>query len=344
MSQIIEFVKSSPAGVSPIEIEKAIKVSRATINRRLRDGIASGDIVADGSGPSVRYHDADPLRSIRAYFDKPHTERKFAIHNESMLDFGDGFDLSSLPCLDAFSPLGKYDLVKFLVDFSCSSSALEGGSYSLLDTKSLIEYGEKAAGKPSADAFLVLNHKRAFEYLFDNANLNLATILEVHSRIAFDHDRDDLRKSPHFLSREQCGMVREYNEIEIAHSAYAPPFRPGSHYVAKALHRIIDTASSIENPIQAAFYLMTRMPYLQPFVDANKRTSRVICNVPLLNAGLPPISFVDFSKRDYIVSMMAFYELGDTRMASRCFCDAYLKSCARLGLIEQPVARKVPRP
>ena len=42
----------------------------------------------------------------------------------------------------------------------------KGGSYSALDTQALIEYGQKNKDKPTADAVLVLNHKRAAEYLW----------------------------------------------------------------------------------------------------------------------------------------------------------------------------------
>lgn len=96
--------------------------------------------------------------------------------------------------------------------------------------------------------------------------------------------------------------------------------------------KILATADAIENPMQAAFYMLTQIPYLQPFRDGNKRTSRAMCNVPLIRAKRPPISFVDFGKQDYIVSMLAFYELGDTKLAERCFLDAYGKSIARLGI------------
>jgi hypothetical protein len=78
--------------------------------------------------------------------------------------------------------------------------------------------------------------------------------------------------------------------------------------------------------------VVQRIPCLQPFKDGNKRTSRAICNIPLIRAGLPPISFVDFGKQDYIVSLLAFYELGDTRLAERCLVEAYTKSIARLGI------------
>lgn len=97
------------------------------------------------------------------------------------------------------------------------------------------------------------------------------------------------------------------------------------------LGQILDNSRKIEHPVQAAFYLMTRIAYLRPFKDGNKRTSRAICNVPLIQARFPPISFVDFGKRDYILSMLAFYELGDLSLAETSFVAAYKKSIERLG-------------
>jgi Fic family protein len=163
-------------------------------------------------------------------------------------------------------------------------------------------------------------------------NLRLDSIYRVHDLITSDHDLPELAGSRHFLPANQRGVAREYAEVDIALSTYLPPFRPGTGYLAKALERVLETADSIHDPVQAAFYLLTRIPYLQPFKDGNKRTSRAICNIPLIRAGLPPISFVDFGKQDYIVSLLAFYELGDTRLAERCLVEAYAKSIARLGI------------
>lgn len=193
----------------------------------------------------------------------------------------------------------------------------------------LIEYGEKAEGKPISDAFLVLNHKNAFEYLYDH--LSLGSILEVHKRLTDDHGLPELQSSPHFLGNEQQGVPREYDEVRINTTSYSPPFHPSTGYIKKVLDFILETSESIKNPIESAFYLFTRLPYLQPFADGNKRTSRAMCNVPLMRAGLPPISFMDFSKRDYIVSMLSFYELGDTKFAATTFSSAYQKSCKRLN-------------
>ena len=329
MDQLIDFVSQFPQGISAGEIEAQLKLGRSTLNRRLRAALASGDLIAVGNGPARRYQPSDALVALKAYFNKPHTERPLAPFKELLLESTPALSdaaLTELHDLPTYKP-GKRELGKFLIDFACASSVLEGGTYSLLDTQALIDYGEKSAGKPLADAFLVLNHKEALEYLYDH--LDLSSIYQVQDLLTSDHNLPELQDAPHFLPANQRGKVREFTDVDIRLSAYMPPFRPGTTYLQECLDRIIETARSLM-PVQAAFYLLTRIPYLQPFQDGNKRTSRAMCNVPLLQAGLPPISFVDFAKQDYIISMLAFYELGDVRLAERCFVAAYKKSIARL--------------
>jgi Fic family protein len=327
MQNILNIVKAFPKGISAGEIEKKISLSRATINRRLKEALDAGLIIAEGDGAARVYLDADPLRPIRQYFNRPLDERPFAKYREELLEYNPSLESFKLKSAGGFQ-IDKRDLVRFLVDFSCASSVLEGGTYSLLDTQALIEYGEKAEGKPLSDAFLVLNHKNAFEYLYDH--LTLESIFEVHKRLTDDHNLPELKSSPHFLNSEQQGLAREYAEVRINTTTYSPPFRPGTGYIKNMLEYILITSTAIEDPLESAFYLLTRLPYLQPFADGNKRTSRALCNVPLMLAGLPPISFMDFGKQDYIISMLSFYELGDTRFAASTFSTAYQKSCIRL--------------
>lgn len=331
-TELLEFISANPNGVSAGEILRHLSLSRTTLNRRLKDELLVGNIVIAGKGPLTRYHSTDPLFSLRAYLAKPHTQRQCAPYQESRL--------LPLPNLSAgavqkFERLPEYllskrELGKFLIDFACASSALEGGSYSLLDTQALIEYGEKSAGKPLEDAFLVLNHKEAFEYL--HGHMELDSIYRVHDLLTSDHDLPELKVSAHFLSKEYRGVVREDREVDVCLSTYLPSFRPGTGYLKTMLERILETSKGIANPIQAAFYLLSRIAYLQPFQDGNKCTSRAICNVPLVKASMPPISFVDFGKQDYIVSMLAFYELGDIRLMERGFVSSYEKFIVRLGL------------
>ena len=328
MQEILRLIAASPVGISAGELARRTQLSRATINRRIKEALGANLILAKGAGAARVYLDADPLRPIREYFVTPHTERPFARFREALLDYTPSLAATPIIATRDFSPLEKRDLVQFLVDFSCASSVLEGGTYSLLDTQALIEYGEKAEGKSLADAFLVLNHKNAFEYLYDKPSLT--SIYEVHKRLTDDHGLRELQSAPHFLKKEQQGVLREYEDINITLSSYAPPLRPGTGFIQKMLDRILATSAAIDSPLESAFYLLTRLPYLQAFVDGNKRTSRALCNVPLLSAGMPPLSFIDFGKRDYILSLLAFYELGDTRFAASMFNRAYQRSCDRM--------------
>lgn len=42
---------------------------------------------------------------------------------------------------------------------------------------------------------------------------------------------------------------------------------------------------------------MVQLPYLQPFVDVNKRVSRLGANIPLIRRNLCPLSFIDVPER-----------------------------------------------
>lgn len=330
MQDLLAFVGEHPQGVSAGDIERRLGLSRTTLNRRLKAALQAGSLVVSGRGPSTRYYNADPLSALRAWFAKPHTERPVAAYQEARLAATPALSVETeqrFAQVPAYR-LDKRELARFLIDFSCASSVLEGGSYSLLDTQALIEYGERSAGKPIEDAFLVLNHKAAFEYLHDHMALD--AIYKVHDLLTSDHEMAALAETPHFLPREHRGVVREYSDIDIRLCTYLPPFRPGTGYLQQALEKILATAEGIAHPIQASFYLLSRIAYLQPFKDGNKRTSRAMCNVPLIKANLPPISFVDFGKQDYLIAMLAFYELGDLRLLEHSFAAAYAKSIARL--------------
>jgi hypothetical protein len=123
-------------------------------------------------------------------------------------------------------------------------------------------------------------------------------------------------------------VVREYEEANLQQSAYLPPYRPGKGYITQALDKIIVAANTL-SPVEASFYLMTRIPYLRAFANGNKRTARLAANIPLLAAGLLPISFVDFNRAQYIRGMAAFYELGSATIMEKVFIESYIKSIIR---------------
>lgn len=326
---------AGPDGLSAEDIALHFPlVSRSTINRRLVQLVQEGTVKVSGSGRSTRYLSGSPftISEINQYFARDWRERPAAPFKESLLARHPGLDAAKAARLQRLQGLaGATDrkfLSNFLIDFSWGSSVLEGGSYSDLDTQALIQYGQRNKDKPVEDAVLVLNHKNAIEYLWDHREISEANLCRMQDMLTDNHGLEEVRDSEHFLPKAQRGIPREYEDVNLGQSAYYPPYRPGSGYIRQALQQIVAIAQGLA-PLEAAFYLMTRIPYLQAFANGNKRTSRLAANLPLLAHGLLPISFVDFDKAEYIRGMAAFYELGNIQIIENVFIRGYVRSAIR---------------
>ena len=62
-------------------------------------------------------------------------------------------------------------------------------------------------------------------------------------------------------------------------TSYIPPFQPGI-WMKTSFSELIKQASDLQDPILESFYWLTRLPYLQAFIDGNKLTSRMAANIP----------------------------------------------------------------
>ncbi len=326
---------AGPAGLSPEELARLLpEISRSTLNRRLVELVRGGAARQTGAGRTTRYVSASPLTraDIDAYFRTPWQQRPVAVFKEERLDAQPNIDPQKALRCEAIqaiaTPVGRRFLTNFLVDFSWGSSLLEGGSYSALDTEALIRYGQKNKDKPTADAVLVLNHKTAAEYLWTHRALTRDHICAMHALVTHDHGLAEVAESEHFLPEHQRGKPREYEEVNLGASAYLPPFRPGTGFATRMLDAIIEQAGALR-PVEAALYLMTRIPYVQVFANGNKRTSRLAANAALLGSGMLPFSFADVDKADYIRGMAAFYELGSTLVIEQTFIEGYARSVVR---------------
>lgn len=332
---LVSIRAAGAVGQAPQQLAELLPTtSRSTLNRQLATLAASGVIAARGAGRNTRYVSSTPFTrpDIDAYFNIPWQQRPSAPFNEAWLRADPHIDIGkALRCtqIQALAQsIDKRFLASFLIDLSWGSSVLEGGSYSALDTAALIQYGQRNKDKPTADAILVLNHKQAAEYLWTHRLLTNENVCAMHALLTDDHGMEQVADSDHFLPTHQRGKPREFEEVNLGASSYLPPFRPGTGFVAKAFEQVLTIASGL-GPIDAALYLMTRIPYLQVFANGNKRTSRLAANVPLLANGLLPFSFSDVDKSDYIRGMAAFYELGSLHVIEQTFIQGYAKSVVR---------------
>ena len=66
--------------------------------------------------------------------------------------------------------------------------------------------------------------------------------------------------------------------MEIGKSVYRP--RVVSAQIEELLDLRLERVNRIDDPFEQSFFVVVHLPYLQPFADINKRTSRLAANLP----------------------------------------------------------------
>jgi Fic family protein len=224
--------------------------------------------------------------------------------------------LAAIPVADTLS---EVVFRRFMVDFAWSSSRLEGNTYSLLQTRDLLEKGIVAPGKSENEARMIRNHGEAITYVIENARDITLSPIEVRSIHAM------LSKGL-LPDSDNEGRVRQ-SIVEISGTAYRPEASP--HVLSNGLQVICDKANEISDPFEASIFLLEQLSYLQAFIDVNKRTARVVASLPLLRAGLCPLSFYGMNEESYTKGLVAFYELNDSTLMVDAYREGYRSSVER---------------
>jgi hypothetical protein len=302
-------------------------VSQNTISRRLKELVADQRVRVEGSGRATAYRYDD----YQDYFSVPGSQRKAVAYNprfvedyipdettwfsaediELMKEAGGGRQMDA-------STYSRSIAQKLLVDLAYASSSMEGNTYSYLDTEVLVQYGKVASGKEAAETQMILNHKDAINYLIDNIadiEIDVREVKTMHALLSYG-----------LIDPRQVGTVRQHI-VGVGNSAYAPLSIPAR--LDEELAKIVDKGAKIGDPFEQSLFLMTMISYLQYFVDVNKRTGRLTANIPLLKAGMAPLSFLNMDKTEYTRGLLSFYELGRTDVIAAAYRQGYLASASR---------------
>jgi hypothetical protein len=232
-------------------------------------------------------------------------------------------------------PAGTYAkqiLSRLLIDLSWNSSRLEGNTYSLLDTRRLIEFGEEAQDGNRLEAQMILNHKDAIEFLVSEADeigFNRHTILNLHGILA-----QNLLADP-----TAAGRLRRIG-VGIQQSAFHPLEVP--QLIEECFDQVLATAQAIRDPYEQALFAMVQMPYLQPFDDVNKRVSRLAANIPFIKGNLSPLSFSEVPRSAYTEAVLGVYELNKVDLLKDVFIWAYEKSAEHYLAVRQSLGEPDP--
>jgi fido (protein-threonine AMPylation protein) len=298
------------------EVELTIHESPRTANRLLNELIAKGWVVNQGNARSVTYKltprgHIEVIFDLMAYLKQPPVERaeftsiqptlfgliEGSIPEEILKQFGIARDTYAATRTSIDSATTRKELQRFVVEFSWKSSAIEGNTYTIHDTELLLTEGKPAPRHSTAEATMIVNHKKAFNYIWNNAgdykHLTRSKLLDIHQLMVADLDvPTGLRIHP----------------VGITGTIYTPP--AGATQLASYLDDILDRINSLKEPVEKAMACLTLLPYLQPFLDGNKRTSRMVANAMLLAYNYPPISFFTVKEEEYKGALLLFYERG----------------------------------
>jgi Fic family protein len=319
--------------VSASDVATLLKVDRTTAFRNLQVMTADGVVEAEGDTRNRRYRlDRTSAPFVRWELGQPPSARALTQYNPRILQSyepnvtkwlkpAQAKKLASIAHADAATNDTSYRRVmnSLLIDLSYASSRLEDVRITWLDTKGLIELGERPDGLTEKEFRIVSNHKTAIQYLCEHrADITLSqrTLLEVHQMLTHGllgnpGDEGRLRLAP----------------VHFAESAYRPISIP--QVLGDETRLFCEKAVQIEDPFEQSLFAMVMISYLQPFMDGNKRTSRLCMNIPLLKHSLAPFSFTEIDRREYTFGLLAFYERGRTDFIAKVFYDAYLRSAPR---------------
>lgn len=183
--------------------------------------------------------------------------------------------------------------------FSTHSCAIEGNSFSVDDTRELKEkgLGMIPAGKTLFEAFEMLDHFEAFEYVIQNAQhpLDEALLKEIKKRVTL-----------HTISyRSPEAIPGEYTTTDMA--AGDTVFGDHEQLIAKVPKLLESTEKAIASAAVHPMILAARFhgfyEYLHPFRDGNGRTGRLVSNYILLRSGHPLLIIPSEARQEYISAL-----------------------------------------
>ena len=314
------------------EIQKAIKslypISRITLIRDLNILLENKLIKFQGQARATKYFSIEKniiLRKfdINRYFIDDSDNRKNTKKSFNFKIFENLHDLFSQNELETLNKIChsfnketnklnqdilKRELERFVIELSWKSSKIEGNTYSLLETESLIKEQKEVKGKSKEDTIMILNHKIAFEEILKNKNefknLSISKINQLHNLLI-----KDLNVS--------TGIRKQ--AVGITGTTYKP--LDNEHQLREAYEKTINVINNSKDIFEKALISHFMISYVQPYTDGNKRTSRMLTNAILLAYDLYPLSYRSVNEDDFKKALILFYEQGSIYEIKKLFIE-----------------------
>lgn len=202
----------------------------------------------------------------------------------------------------------KRELERFVIELSWKSSQIEGNTYTLLETETLLKEQKEAKGRSHDEALMILNHKAAFEELLKNREdfrkVSVMTINQLHNLLV-----------------RGLGIsvgLRKW-AVGITGTVYVP--LDNKFQIGEAFEKTVEAINRSKNPFEKALIAHVLIPYVQPYADGNKRTGRMLTNAILLAHNLYPLSYRSVDEDEFKKSLILFYEQVSVFHVKRLFLE-----------------------
>ena len=175
------------------------------------------------------------------------------------------------------------------VEYSYNSTAIEGNTLSLNETRLILEEGVTISGKSLREHLDVINQKEAISWIEgfvkNKAKIKEAEIIEMH------------RLTLKGISNNWAGKYKtSQNRILGSKLKTTPPYKVHSE-MDNLVHKIDNNKEF--NAIELAAYAHHELVRIHPFVDGNGRTARLLMNLILMQEGYPPVVIIKKERKKY---------------------------------------------
>lgn len=282
---------ATPLPLADIARQTGAELPRRTLRRWLCEWVADGLVECSGVGRSTRYRHISPSTG--------------------------GTAPAPLGLLRGLDNDMKADLLAQIRDlWTHTSTALEGNTLTLGDTHFVLQEGLTISGKPIKDHQEVIGHARAIDLLYRSLSdpLTEDIVFDLH-KAAQTEQITDIYKPNGAWKVEPNGTHAVAADGSQVFIEYAMP-----HFVPVLMTEILDYINSMSSgavtPASAhEYYAKIHMGvvHVHPFWDGNGRIARLIANIPVLKAGLPPLTMPQEERRTYM-ELLAEYQIGIGRL------------------------------
>ena len=157
---------------------------------------------------------------------------------------------------------------------------------------------------------MLLNHKDAIDFIIEHPDyllpLSVSKIEDIHSILVKE------------LAVEKNLRKRR---VGISGTNYRP--LDNEFQISEALSSTCKLINTKENTFEKALLTLVLISYIQPFMDGNKRTARIVSNAVLMNQNYCQISFRTVDSIDYKKAILLFYEQNNILRIKEIFMNQF---------------------